>query len=355
MPAARLGGGGGRRAGAAEDRRALRAGAGERLAPWTPPAGGPAETPAARPPSSAPRRVRPLLAAVLVAAAPLPAAAQGEPAAPAAMTGTLRKIQEAGSVAVGHREASLPFSFLDARGQPVGYSIDLCREIVDAVAEELGFARLPIAWRPVTPESRIAAVVSGQVDLECGSTTNTPERARQVAFSPVFFVTGTKIMVRHDSPARALRDLAGRTVVASAGTTNEASVRTLSERGNLGIRVVTATDHAASFARLAEGRADAFASDDVLLHGFIATAPGGSGFRVTGEFLSYDPYGIMFRKDDAPFAAVVERAFARMAETRRLRELYTRWFLRRLPNGQRLDVPLSPELEAVFRALGEPR
>ena len=222
------------------------------------------------------------------------------------------------------------------------------------MAEELGVAQLPITWRAVTPESRIAAVVNGEVDMECGSTTSTAERARQVAFSPVFFLAGTKLLVPRDSPVRSLRDLAGRTVVATAGTTNEAAIRTLSERRNLGIRLVTAPDHAASFARLAEGGADAFAGDDVLLYGFIATAPGGPGFRVAGDYLSYDPYGIMYRRDDPPFAAVVERTFARMAETRRLRDLYTRWFLRRLPNGQRLDLPLSPQLEAIFRTLGEP-
>ena len=170
----------------------------------------------------------------------------------------------------------------------------------------------------------------------------------------MFFLAGTKLLVPRDSPVRSLRDLAGRTVVATAGTTNEAAIRTLSERQNLGIRLVTEPDHAASFAKLAGGGADAFASDDVLLYGFIASAPGGSSYRVAGDYLSYDPYGLMYRRDDPPFAAVVERSFARMAETRHLRNLYTRWFLRRLPNGQRLDIPMSPQLENILRALGEP-
>ena len=291
-----------------------------------------------------------LLVALLLAA---PAAAQDAPPL-GPLTGTLRKVREAGVIVLGHREASLPFSFLDSRGQPIGYSIDLCREIVDAVAEELGFAQLAITWRAVTPESRIRAVVDGEIDMECGSTTSTAERQRQVAFSPVFFLAGTKLLVPRDSPVRSLRDLAGRTVVATAGTTNEAAIRSLSERQNLGIRLVTEPDHAASFAKLAGGGAEAFASDDVLLYGFIAAAPSGSGFRVAGDYLSYDPYGLMYRRDDPAFAAVVERTFARMAETRRLRDLYTRWFLRRLPNGQRLNLPMSPQLDNIFRTLGEP-
>lgn len=291
-----------------------------------------------------------ILAATLLAA---PAAAQ-DAAAPGALTGTLRKVRDSGTLVVGHREASLPFSFLDKRGQPTGYSIDLCHEVVEAVAEELGVAQVAVAWRPVTPETRIAAVASGEVDLECGSTTSNAERQKQVAFSPIFFLAGTKLLVAQGSPVRSLRDLAGKTVVATAGTTNEVAVRSLSERQGLGIRVVTAPDHAASFAEVAAGRADAFASDDVLLYGFIATAANGAGFRVAGDYLSYDPYGLMYRRDDPAFAAVVERTFGRLAETRRLRDLYARWFLRRLPNGQQLGIPLSPQLDTIFRALGEP-
>lgn len=291
-----------------------------------------------------------ILAAAFLAA---PAAAQ-DSAAPGALTGTLRKVRDSGTLVIGHRVASVPFSFLDKRGQPVGYSIDLCHEVVEAVAEELGVAQVAVAWRPVTPETRIGAVASGEVDLECGSTTSNAERQKQVAFSPIFFLAGTKLLVLQASPVRSLRDLAGKTVVATAGTTNEAAVRSLSERQSLGIRVATAPDHATSFAQVAAGSADAFASDDVLLYGFVATAANGAGFRVAGDYLSYDPYGLMYRRHDPAFAAVVERTFGRLAETRRLRDLYARWFLRRLPNGQQLGIPLSQQLDTIFRALGEP-
>ncbi len=296
-------------------------------------------------------RWRARLLAVLLLAAPA-AAQEAPPLGP--LTGTLRKVREAGAIALGHREASVPFSFLDARGQPIGYSVDLCREIVDAVAEELGFAQLAITWRAVTPESRIRAVVDGEIDLECGSTTSTAERQRQVAFSPVFFLAGTKLLVPRDSPVRSLRDLAGRTVVATAGTTNEAAIRTLSERQNLGIRLITEPDHAASFAKLAGGGAGAFASDDVLLHGLIATAPGGGGFRVAGPLLSYEPYALMFRRADPAFAALVGRTFERLAQERVLGEIYNRWFTRRLPTGELLGLPMGPQLTELFRMLGAP-
>ena len=269
-------------------------------------------------------------------------------------SGTLKKIRDSGSITIGHRDASVPFSYYDDKQQPIGYSIDLCREIVDAVAEELGFAQLAITWRAVTPESRIRAVVEGEIDLECGSTTSTAERQRQVAFSPVFFLAGTKLLVPRDSPVRSLRDLAGRTVVATAGTTNEAAIRTLSERQNLGIRLVTEPDHAASFAKLAGGGADAFASDDVLLHGLIARAPGGDGFRVAGPLLSYEPYALMFRRGDPAFAALVGRTFERLARERALGEIYGRWFSRRLPTGELLGLPMSPQLTELFRMLGAP-
>lgn len=301
-------------------------------------------------PASAPSWRAGLLAAVVLAA---PAAAQEAPSV-GPLAGTLRKVREAGAIVLGHRDASVPFSFLDSQGQPIGYSVDLCRDIVDAVAEEVGFAQLKVTWRAVTPETRIGAVAGGEVDLECGSTTSTAERQKQVAFSPVFFLAGTKLLVPRESPARSLRDLAGRTVVATAGTTNEAAIRTLSDRQGLDVRLVTEPDHAASYARLAGGGADAFASDDVLLYGFIATAAGGERFRVAGDYLSYDPYGLMYRRDDPAFAAVVERTFARLAESRRFRGLYTKWFQRRLPTGQRLDLPMSPQLENILRTLGQP-
>jgi glutamate/aspartate transport system substrate-binding protein len=271
----------------------------------------------------------------------------------AALTGTLRTVFERGRITLGYRTSSLPFSYLNPLNEPIGYSIDLCQEIVDGVRRELGKA-VAIDWRPVTPDSRIGDVASGRVDIECGSTTSNAERRREVDFSPVFFIAGTRLLVRQDSPIRSFSDLAGRTVVVTAGTTNGPAMQALGERQGIAFKMVTEPDHAQSFAHVAAGQADAFATDDVLLYGLIATAPNGRDFRVAGDLLSYEPYGLMFRREDPAFADLVNRTFARLAAEGRLGELYTRWFRRRLPTGEVLDLPMSTQLAEVFRILGAP-
>jgi glutamate/aspartate transport system substrate-binding protein len=270
------------------------------------------------------------------------------------LSGTLKKVKDTGTITLGYRESSMPFSYLNKRHQPIGYSIDLCREIVEDVSTELDGMEIKIAFTPVTPANRLQKVALGEVDLECGSTTGNVQRRKEVAFSPIFFVAGTKLMVPKSSTIGSYRDLAGKTAVVTAGTTNEVALRTLSDKQKLGIAIVTAPDHAQSMQVLTAGKADAFATDDVLLYGFIATDKSASGMKVVGEYLSYDPYGLVYRRDDPGFAAVVDRAFARMAGERRLTELYNKWFLRRLPTGETLNLPMSPQLEEVFRMLGQP-
>ncbi len=283
----------------------------------------------------------------------LPAAAQ-DAGNVGALSGTLKKVKDTGTITIGYRESSLPFSYLNKRQQPIGYSIDICREIVEDVATELDGMEIKIAFAPVTSANRLQKVAAGEVDLECGSTTANTQRRKEAAFSPVFFVAGTKLMVSKSSSIASYRDLAGKTAVVTAGTTNEAALRTLSDKQNLGIKIVTAADHAQSMEMLASGKADAFATDDVLLYGFIATSKAAADMKVVGEYLSYDPYGIAFRRDDPAFAALVERTFARMAGERRLTELYNKWFLRRLPTGETMNLPMSPQLEEIFRVLGAP-
>jgi glutamate/aspartate transport system substrate-binding protein len=270
------------------------------------------------------------------------------------LSGTLKKVKDTGTITLGYRESSLPFSYLNKRHQPIGYSIDLCREVVEDVSTELDGMEVKIAFAPVTPANRLQKVASGEIDIECGSTTGNVQRREEVAFSPIFFVAGTKLMVPKASAISSYRDLAGKTTVVTAGTTNEAALRTLSEKQKLGITIVTAPDHAQSLDMLASGKADAFATDDVLLYGFIATSRNASNMKVVGEYLSYDPYGLVYRRDDPAFAAVVERTFARMAGERRLTELYNKWFLRRLPTGETLNLPMSPQLDEIFRMLGQP-
>ena len=290
---------------------------------------------------------RRLLALSWLLAAALPAAAQTDPAQ---LTGTLAKLRQTGSVSIGYRESSIPFSYLSARGEPIGYSIDLCKLLVEAIGDELG-RELAIQWVPVTSESRIAAVASGQVDLECGSTTNNLERQKQVAFSPTFFVSGTRLMVRKGSAIKSFRDLAGRKVVVTAGTTNEKTMRELAAKFRLDMAIVVAADHAASFQVLAAGQADAFATDDVLLYGLLAQNKAQADYLVVGEFLSYDPYGVMFRKGDAALARLVNDTFHRLAEDREIERRYNRWFLRKLPSGVSLDLPMSPQLETILQTM----
>jgi glutamate/aspartate transport system substrate-binding protein len=270
------------------------------------------------------------------------------------LTGTLKKIKDSKTVTLGYRASSIPFSYLNKSREPMGYSIDLCNEVVRETSSELQGVEIGINYKLVRAETRIPAVRSGEVDLECGSTTANFERKKQVAFSPVFFVAGTKLLVPRASGIASYRDLRDKTVVVTAGTTNEAAVRAISDKQNLGIKIVIGKDHAESFAMLSEGKADAFATDDVLLYGLVATTKSGDQYHVVGEFLSYDPYGLMYRKDDPDFAAVVDRTFSRLAQSRELVQLYDKWFQQRLPTGETLNLPMSPQLEEIFRVEGVP-
>ena len=294
------------------------------------------------------------LAGLTIAAIAATSQAWAQDASVGPLSGTLKKIKDTLAITLGYRESSLPFSYLNKRAQPIGYSLDLCREIVEQASTELDGMDIKVALAPVTSADRFDKVKAGDIDLECGSTTSNLQRQKEVAFSPVFFVAGTKLMVPKASKIASYRDLAGKTVVVTAGTTNEAALRTISDRQKLAINIVTTRDHADSFAVLEAGKADAFATDDVLLYGIIATEPRARDMKVVGEYLSYDPYGLVFRRGDPGFAAVVNSAFTRMAADRRLTELYNKWFLRRLPTGETLNLPMSPQLEEVFSVLGTP-
>ncbi|AJG22668.1 Glutamate Aspartate periplasmic binding protein precursor GltI [Cupriavidus basilensis] len=266
------------------------------------------------------------------------------------LAGTLKKAKESGTLTIGYRESSLPFSYLDRLGKPVGYSIDICRAIVDAAAAEVG-RELSIQWAPVTSDNRFDAVTSGKVDLECGSTTRNVERLKHVSFSPVIFVAGTKLMVPKGSPIRSFKDLKGKTVVATGGTTNVEALERLSARFGLQLNVIKARDHADAFQVLQRGGAHAYAGDDVLLYGFLRSSAAGGRFQIVGDFLSYDPYGIMFRKGDPQFAAVVDKAVREMAVSGELDRTYKQWFMNKLPTGERLGLPMSAQLDELIRAV----
>ncbi|MBV8536648.1 MAG: amino acid ABC transporter substrate-binding protein [Alphaproteobacteria bacterium] len=277
---------------------------------------------------------------------------RGEENTPALLSGTLQKVRDAGVITLGYRDASFPFSYVrPGAAAPLGYSIDLCLGVVDEVVRELNGAPIRTAYKPVTSDSRIAAVTSGAVDLECGSTTSNLERQKSVAFSPIIYVAGTKLLVKRGSGIQSYRDLAGKTLVVTSGTTNEAAMRFLNDKYRLGIAIQSARDHEDSFSLLAAGKVDGFATDDVLLYGFVI-AKHATDMAVVGDFITYEPYGIMFRKDDPLMEAAVRRAFETMAKSRTLASLYRKWFLERTPTGELLDLPLSVQLAETFRALG---
>jgi len=291
-------------------------------------------------------------AAILAAASMLvgaePALAQRGALVVPYTSATLKRIDETRVVRLGHRQNSPPFAFLDAKGKPIGYSLDLCELVVDEIASEVG-KDITVEYRAVTPENRFDLVTSGAIDLECGSTTNNAERRKVVAFSPTLFVTGTKLLVRRGSNIRSLRDLAGKTIVLTRGTVHETAIPKLAERQKLSIQFVFAADHNESFQTLAMGKADAFANDDVQLFGMLAETKSGSEFRVVGDFLTYADYALMLRKNDPEFAEVVERAFHQLAASREFVAIYQRWFLKPLPSGVRLNLPMSPHLQEIFR------
>ena len=266
---------------------------------------------------------------------------------------TLANIKKTRVVRLGYRESSPPFSFLDQANRPIGYSLELCEAIVDEIGVEVDDPNLKIEYVKVTSDDRIPAVVQGKIDLECGSTTANAERAKQVAFSPLMFVAGTKLMVPKASTISAPKDLQGKTVVVTKGTTNEQAMHAVDKKFALGLNIVVSPDHEQSYQMLVNGKADAFATDDILLYGLIARHKSQDKFRVTGDYLSYDPYGIMFRKGEPQLTAVVERTFRKLATNHDLVPLYNKWFVARLPTGEKLDVAISPQLEEAFKVLDD--
>jgi glutamate/aspartate transport system substrate-binding protein len=287
-----------------------------------------------------------LLALVLLATAATAQTSEG-------LSPALARIKNTHVVRLGYRESSPPFSFLDQANRPIGYSLELCEAIVDEIAIEVDDPDLKIEYVKVTPDDRIQAVLQDKIDLECGSTTANAERSKQVAFSPLMFVAGTRLMVPKASHVQSVTDLKGKTVVVTKGTTNEQAMHNADRKFALGLNIVTSPDHEQSYQMLADGKADSFATDDILLYGLIARHKSQDKFRVTGDFLSYDPYRIMFRKADPQLAAVVERAFRKLGSGHDLIPLYEKWFVRRLPTGERLNVAISPQLEEAFHAMDD--
>lgn len=284
----------------------------------------------------------PLLLALLSLGAALPQAAH-------AQEGTLGKIRDSGSITLGHRESSFGFSYNDGGPTPVGYSIDICMKIVDAVKAELKLPKIDIRYQLVTSQNRIPLVMNGTVDIECGSTTNLVERQKQVAFSPDIFRYNVRMLVKADSGIRSIADLQGKSVVTTTGTTSFRLLREADKGRNLEITPLAGKDHADSFLLVENGRAQAFVLDDILLAGLVATAKNPKDFVITGEPLRTENQSLMLRKDDPAFKALVDRVVTGMMKSGEMEKLYARWFTSPIPpKGVNINYPLNAETREAF-------
>ncbi|MFJ1254555.1 amino acid ABC transporter substrate-binding protein [Cupriavidus sp. CuC1] len=273
----------------------------------------------------------------------------GRAAAQSGGTPVLQRIEQTGVLRIAHRESSVPFSFV-ADGKPHGYAIDLCLRVADALRGALRLPGLKVEFVPVTPASRIAAIVDGKADLECGSTTNNRERREQVAFTIPHYIAGSRMLVKTDSGIRKLGDLRGKTVVSTVGTTSLAVVRQINGGGAMQMRVVEAKDHAEAFAMVEQGKADAFVMDDVLLYGLRANARDPASYTVTNELLTIEPYAIMLSKQDAEFKRLVDKTLVASIYSLDTQKLYKKWFQSPIPpQGVNLDIPMSYLLRDSFK------
>lgn len=267
---------------------------------------------------------------------------------------TLDKIKASGSMTVAYRESSIPFSYLGGEGQPVGFGWEICGKIVEQVRRATGRADLKVATQAVTSQNRIPLLQNGTIDIECGSTTNNSERAKQVAFATNYFYTGTRLLVRTGSPIKSTADLKGRKVVSTTGTTNYQVLRKLNAEQNLGFELVAAKDHAESALLVQQQRADAFGMDDILLYGLRASAQNPAELAVVGEALQVEPYAIMLRRDDPAFKKLVDDTLAGLMKSGEFEALYKKWFQSPIPpKGINLNAPMSQELQDNLKALSD--
>ena len=268
----------------------------------------------------------------------------------AELTGTLKKIKESGTITLGHRDSSIPFSYIaDASGKPVGYSHDVQLAIVEALKKDLDLPDLKVKYNLVTSQTRIPLVQNGTVDVECGSTTNNAERAQQVDFSVGIFEIGTRLLSKNDSPYKEFADLKGKNVVTTAGTTSERILKAMNADKQMGMNVISAKDHGEAFNMLESGRAVAFMMDDALLAGEMAKAKKPDDWAVTGTPQSYEIYGCMVRKGDPDFKKAVDDAIVAYYKSGKVNDSYTKWFQSPIPpKGLNLQFPMSDQLKALI-------
>jgi glutamate/aspartate transport system substrate-binding protein len=266
------------------------------------------------------------------------------------LTGTLKKVKETGVITLGYRDSSIPFSYLDDNQKPIGFAIDICSRIVDAVKNELKLDKLAVEFNSVTSSTRIPLLANGTIDLECGSTTNNAERQKQVWFTNTHFLTATRFVSKKSSNINSIDDLKGKAVVSSAGTTNIKQLTEANAARNLNINIIPAKEHAESFLMVETDRAAAVVLDDVLLASFVAGSKDPGAYVMSKDaFSKPEPYGIMLRKDDPAFKKVVDAATAVLFTSGEGQKLYDKWFMQKIPpKGLNLNTPISPELKAEF-------
>ena len=282
------------------------------------------------------------LATVLSASVVLPAQAQESL--------TLKKIKDTGTITLGHRESSIPFSYYDDKQQVIGYSHELMLKVVEDIKANLKLAKLDTKLLPVTSANRITLIQNGSVDIECGSTTNNPERQKQVSFTTTIFVIGTKLMAKKDAGIKDFSDLAGKNVVTTAGTTSERLLRKMNEDKQMKMNVISAKDHGEAFLTLETGRAAAFMMDDALLYGEIAKAKKPGDWLVTGTAQSKEAYGCMLRKDDPEFKKLVDASLTKAMTSGDAEKIYAKWFMSPIPpKGLNLNMTLSDEMKAAYK------
>src|SRR6202008_3480927 len=266
------------------------------------------------------------------------------------LTGTLAKVKELGYITIGHREASVPFSYIDDKQQPVGFAVDICNKIVEAVKRELKLDKLEVRYQLVTASMRIPLLANGTIDLECGNTTNNAERQRQVWYPNTHFLTASRFLSKVDSKIGSISDLKGKTVVAPAGSTNIKQALEFNNRLNLGMTIVPAQDQGEAFLMVETGRAVAFVQDDIVLAGLVANAKDPKAYVISEDAFSRpEPYGIMLRKDDVAFKAIADAATAALYKSPEGAQLYAKWFTQAIPpKGINLNIAMSPALRRAF-------
>jgi ABC-type amino acid transport substrate-binding protein len=242
------------------------------------------------------------------------------------LQGTLKKIKDSGTITIGYREQSVPFSFKGTDGKPAGYSVDLCQRIATGVQQQLKLSKLDVKWVAVTPETRVSSVVNGTIDLECGSTTNSLSRQEQVDFSHMTFVDGGSLLVKTSQKLAAFQDLSGKKIGVVPGTTTETAVKNALQKAFVTAQIVPVKDHREGLSALDAGTIDAYASDRTILIGLAVTANDPTQYAIAEQYLSYEPYGFMLKRGDAPFRLAVNRVLSSLYRSGEIMQIYGRWF-----------------------------